>query len=407
MAYFRCGGGGMPAGLQSGMDAVLNKKFGTSTTYPASGWPDNVNLLGPLPIIVSNKAPIVSFADGADDVPIEEGTFYVVPSQAGTGTPSPSNPRAISGYTGMTITQRGKNWIQAPTFSSTTDSVCLDLGRDMTFPNITMSFLATSAIAGATDAALIDFQKSDGTHQYRTLKNTFKNENNEYFNSNDTEYNGRFRASWSSITFRYVIISYNSGRRSKFTSDCLSEWQLEVGSTQTAYTAYTAPETLAVSWQTEAGTVYGGELNVTTGVLTVTHGIMTLPATGWTYYTVSGHNTFNCIITGGKAGVWGTCEAYSFEQVSYIAQQSDKCFYFYASGGNVRLSIRDDDYTDATTFGQAVEGLKLVYPLATPVTYQLDPHAINTFYGANNFYCDTGDSQLNYRADISLYINNH
>ena len=70
MAYFRCGSGGMPAGLQSGMDAVLNKKFGTSTTYPPSGWPSDVNLLGPLPVKTASGA-IASFSDGADDVPVK------------------------------------------------------------------------------------------------------------------------------------------------------------------------------------------------------------------------------------------------------------------------------------------------------------------------------------------------
>ena len=389
MAYFRCGGGGMPAGLQSGMDAVLNKKFGTSTTYPASGWPDNVNLLGPLPIVISSKAPIVSFADGADDVPVESGTFYVVPSQAGTGTPSPSNPRAISGYTGMTITKAGANLFyveNSSLFPRDNNTIVDNIGTYTAWAKVkknTDYYIKKSAntnrqnVFGCTSAPAV------GVTTYMLARTEYAT--NEYrFNSGDYEY----------IGFYY--------------SNEASE-NMMLSTSQSALTPYEAykDEILAVSWSDEAGTVYGGELNVTTGVLTVTHGIMTLPATGWTYYTVSGHNTFNCIITGGKAGVWGTCEAYSFEQVSYIAQQSDKCFYFYASGGNVRLSIRDDDYTDATTFGQAVEGLKLVYPLATPVTYQLDPHAINTFYGANNFYCDTGDSQLNYRADISLYINNH
>ena len=70
MAWYRAGGGGIPSSLKTGMNNVLNKKFGTSTTYPPSDWPSDVNLLGPLPIKTASGA-IASFADGADDVPIK------------------------------------------------------------------------------------------------------------------------------------------------------------------------------------------------------------------------------------------------------------------------------------------------------------------------------------------------
>ena len=70
MAWYRCGGGGLPAGLQSDMDTVLNKKFSTSTTYPPTDWPDTVNLLGPLPEKTASGA-IANITDGADGVPLK------------------------------------------------------------------------------------------------------------------------------------------------------------------------------------------------------------------------------------------------------------------------------------------------------------------------------------------------
>ena len=114
MAYFRCGGGsGLPAGLQSGMDSVLNKKFGTSTTYPPSGWPSDVNLLGPLPVKTASGA-IASFSDGADDVPVKSCVVTFTPSGGG-GTPS--SPVPITGYTGLTLTN--KDNITTPTQTET------------------------------------------------------------------------------------------------------------------------------------------------------------------------------------------------------------------------------------------------------------------------------------------------
>lgn len=102
MAWYRAGGGGIPSAIKTDMNAVLNKKFGTSQDYPPTDWAPSVNLLGPLPEKTASGS-IVSFDDGADDVPIVSGLFTITPKQTGTGTPSPNNPRPIVGYTGLTI----------------------------------------------------------------------------------------------------------------------------------------------------------------------------------------------------------------------------------------------------------------------------------------------------------------
>ena len=130
MAYFRCGSGGMPAGLQSGMDAVLNKKFGTSTTYPPSGWPSDVNLLGPLPVKTASGA-IASFSDGADDVPVKSCVVTFTPSGGG-GTPS--SPVAITGYTGLTLTNKDNMTTptQTETYTDTFGQTIYGGERDLT-----------------------------------------------------------------------------------------------------------------------------------------------------------------------------------------------------------------------------------------------------------------------------------
>ena len=70
MAYFRCGGGGIPSSLKTDMNAVYNKKFGTSTTYDPSVWASTANLMGPLPERTVSGA-IAQITDGADTVPIK------------------------------------------------------------------------------------------------------------------------------------------------------------------------------------------------------------------------------------------------------------------------------------------------------------------------------------------------
>ena len=49
----------------------------------------------------------------------------------------------------------------------------------------------------------------------------------------------------------------------------------------------------------------------------------------------------------------------------------------------------------------------LVYPLATPLVYQLsDTVTIESLKGTNNLWADTGDTSAEYCADPKLYIDN-
>lgn len=70
MAWYRTGGGGLPSSLVTDMNAVLNKKMGTSTVYPSSEWADTINLMGKLPEANVGGA-IANFQDGADEVPLK------------------------------------------------------------------------------------------------------------------------------------------------------------------------------------------------------------------------------------------------------------------------------------------------------------------------------------------------
>lgn len=57
----------------------------------------------------------------------------------------------------------------------------------------------------------------------------------------------------------------------------------------------------------------------------------------------------------------------------------------------------DTDYSDASTFQTAMNGVYLVYPLATPITYQLTPTEVTTLLGMNNIWADTGDVKVWYK----------
>lgn len=52
---------------------------------------------------IDTPAPIMSFNDGGDNIPVNKLLVAVTAQQAGSGTPSPSNPRAISGWSSANI----------------------------------------------------------------------------------------------------------------------------------------------------------------------------------------------------------------------------------------------------------------------------------------------------------------
>ena len=74
------------------------------------------------------------------------------------------------------------------------------------------------------------------------------------------------------------------------------------------------------------------------------------------------------------------------------------------TAGNKKVYVTDKAYTDPAAFKSAVAGVKLVYAVLTPTTYQLTPQAVLTILGQNNIWADTGDVEVAYCADTKMYI---
>ena len=274
----------MPADIETDMNAVLNKKMGTTTTYAPDTWADTVNLMGKLPEKTATGA-IASFNDGADDVPIVSGVFDIVAQQSGSGDPSPSNPRPITGFTGMTI------------------------------------------------------HRADGENPHVI----------------DTEYE--------------------------------------------------------VDWTTEAGTVYGGSLNLTTGVLTVTHKSIVLDGSEYWGNLTQNHFALLTLEDNYTRKIsTNLCDKFKIQSMVGWTNIENLCVGFLISSSsslNV-IALRNDDWETTQDLKDwlSSNNTRLVYELATPQTYQLSPVEIKTLLGSNNIWTDTGDSTITYRADIDLALQN-
>ena len=231
MAYFRCGGGGIPASLKTSMNAVLNKKVGTSTTYDPNGWPDNVNLLGPLPEkTVSGGA--ANIKDGADTVPIKSWVVTVDANADGVSSIDCYQQgvnlidNSAEAWEGGNINTSGGNATGA-NFVRTIGYY--EIQGDMDYD---ISGIVTPAVA--SDFRLFFY---DATKTFISYKN----------------YGTTPRTTPSNA--RYMRI------RNVVGAD-MSTLQIEYGSTSSPYAAYVAPTKTTVSLGT---TIYGGSADVVNG----------------------------------------------------------------------------------------------------------------------------------------------
>ena len=156
---------------------------------------------------------------------------------------------------------------------------------------------------------------------------------------------------------------------------------------------------IPVIWQTEAGTVYGGVLDVTTGELTVTQVAIEYDGSddeGWGVINLP-NNVFG--VTGlTDYDFANMCDSYKMIPRGSSSGLADlEC---RLASSRATFMVRDTNYATIVTFKAhlALSPITVVYTLLSPITYTLTPTEITLLAGANTLWSDTGDSKLTYLA---------
>lgn len=296
---------------------------------------------------------IASFDDGAEDIPVKSLKVDIEPVQAGTGEPSPDNVRPISGWTGVKVQRSGKNLIDfearrlnnvsisgtADDFSFTTTSstipyVGFDLIEYAGKGTLYLSAQGSRDITGSSTVFLQLLLDVEGKITYTDLT---RFDTNNIANAVDKVINIPSNAT------RALLRIFGNNAQTEIADPITTTVQnLRLCSTPgQAYEPY-QDATYDISFPDEAGTVYGGTLDVTNGVLTVDR-VQIASYSGETL-----------------PGTW----------------ISDRNVYAIGSTPSV--------------------GAQVVYRLATPITYQLTPTEVKTLLGMNNIHADTGDVSVTY-----------
>lgn len=359
---------------------------------------------------------VASFDDGADNVPLKDLVVNITPKQAGTGDPSPSNVRAISGWTGANISRTGKNLLT-------------NLPRDIgTFSGVTVSVNANGQIVlngtctANNNARIGSCTLPAGSYVFTGMTTTgsssthFLNITPQWNGTgNQNLYSGYYSGTTTEeITFT-VRLYFRSG--ASFTNTIYEPMIRVASDTDATFEPYMG-NAYNISFGT-AGTVYGGTLNVTTGMLTVNTVGRTFDGTeSWSQqYTAPNRlfrYTFSGLRTDGTEILRRACS--HFSNIGITSSTIGIGFYAYTSGSNNNIwfqfrpdleAIPDLEAWKAWLAQQYSNGtpLQAFTPIITPVSYQLSPTEVKTILGQNNIWSDTGDiTNLEYRADTKLYI---
>lgn len=271
---------------------------------------------------------VASFTDGADGLPLKSFIVNIDPVQdLSQGDPSPENICPISGWTGMEIQHNSGDYTL---FGVTTGKTLNASGEVISESGMGVSEWMP---VNTGDVVTLKYTSTSAGRTRRVIG----------YDANKAFVSVLSSVSWANVGREYTqTVTVQDGI--KYIRACFL-----VADTDKSFLNESSITTIPINWQTEAGIVYSGKLDVLAGKLTV-----------YPEYDPYNGETLT--------GRW--------------------------------ISDRDV-YAVGTT---PTIGAQVVNIGAEGTEIQLEPHEIASILGANNIFADTGDSEVEYRADTKLYI---
>jgi hypothetical protein len=293
-------------------------------------------------LVATTPAGIASFSTDLI-APLKSCKVEFSPVQSGSGDPSPSNVRAISGWTGCNITRCGKNRLPITAnmeIKSVNTGYNNTLPRDTTpgilYPNISANnyWLGTKTYAFVQEVQNggLTFQSNDGAYgagtfvpviPQMTYKISYTDVNSKvqmrigYYDINGY-FTGTHRIIGNGEAFTAPGDVYNAIIVATPKKDyynqliTISNLQVELGSTVTTYEPYTG-STIPIDWTTEAGTVYGGYVDLVNGEVVEEWGGVTLNSSMYPYISGTSYRGTTCTDAWFDASTyaWGYTTSYA------------------------------------------------------------------------------------------------
>ena len=362
------------------------------------------------------KNSLIYITDGAE-APTDKVVSYITPKQEGTGEPSPENIRPVSGWeTINAIVRCGKNLFDAERAGKIENwdmSGTSYIGIDLMLPpgNYRMSYVP--AVSSLDNNICVVCKEP------RTANNAI-----------GIVVSGSYAVSSGGIQINlkegekaYInwYASNSAGGRTQagldvLMSSVLVNTQIEMGNVKTEYEPYKGDTYTAELNEL----VYGGSYDWNTGTLEKTERKLVLNGSEtWTANLDNNgqYHTFPFVIVSPD----NLCAGFNDKQ---------KCSHFYVSRDGAYNRQKEDSifvgqtgnstviWVYAPRFGTATDlknyikeqyengtPITVVYTLKEPTTIEgLDTQVIQTHYGTNSIYSNSGETEIKYTADTKLYI---
>ena len=358
----------------------------------------------------------------AEEAPLVNCLVDINAVQSGSGTPSPTNVRPISGFDTAMIYVRGKN-ILNPTFTTKTEN-------GVTFENVDKTVKITGTASAYSFCNLNYANGVLAIPKGRPLKLAGGFSNSIYLTAcyfkegTSTTITAATSKSGEFVPFTIPEDASTSWIRVNVASGATTDRMIlpmvcADGTTDTAFKPYDARSfTKSVPL---GRTVYGGTLDVVSGVLTVDRAMITIDGTNYNMAMSGGskrcyisdlsvpkakpspdtHTPAPNLIANYLTAV-GDAEAYS--------GAVGVCVYATAAA-NIGFTLTGNAMTlDEVKAYLAQNPLQVCYELATPQTYTLTGQEITPIYGQNTIWANSGDVRITYRTSTlgifdTLYIN--
>lgn len=373
--------------------------------------------------------------DASSDTAVKSLVAEIVPIQSGSGTPSPTNVRPISGHTEVDVEHTGKNLAQFR-----------DL--DSTWSGITMRANGSSIAISGTPTANVSPWSGATVATYETMKNgpypagtyTLSCRGFEMQVVQDRIIAQAKYADGSSVSgvdnSRITPSTVGGSPNDKtFTAtepfkmdfwlniqqgsvcDFTATIQLEKGSTATEHEPYTGQ-----SYTTALGrTVYGGTLDVVSGLLTVDRVLFTLQGQFTGQSLSEGTNTVRGFYSNSlfadeiKPNNTTTntlyCDKFETYAPDYIVSNDVMGISENKNQTTNGLWFRiNKSLLSAYTWAGITEWFsnnptQVCYLLKTPQTYQLTPQQVELLLGENHIFADSGNVTVEYGHNPTLLTN--
>ena len=350
------------------------------------------------PIVPTATGSIVSITDGAAR-PAVAVISHIAPVQEGSGDPSLSNVRPIKGWDKVTAKCTGRNMVSPSFGTATTDGITLTSHDD---GSVTITGTAGSTVGQRISDNAMDVFLPKGVPVHIFLADASPNaaitlqvyiDNTSKFNAQSGYLTIPESASSAYLRIRVAAgVEINETIHPMVTLDDDAQWGAGFSESLTQ----SLPET-----------VYGGALDWTTGVLTVTHGMIRLDGTQECNSFANNNRARFWLPSGFRAASYagGVSERFVYDETVYVDSRDKAGFYPHGGSIYVRFGSGASVSTaELATRYFADNPTTFVYKLETPYTIQLTPQQLSTLHGTNNVWNNCGDTTLSYVADTKLYI---